>query len=87
MQTATLVGPQGLGLEVIEREYTVGPSHPGLDGALGVISQQNYWSTARSGGQNGLGAIHLPDLSMGIWLTMGGSLLVGGLIGFFIGRR
>ncbi len=60
MQTVTLVG-SGLGLEVIEPMPTVGPTRPGLDGCgggncgLGVISQQNWWSTARSGGQNGLG--------------------------------
>jgi hypothetical protein len=80
-----LVGSQ-LGLEVIEREYTVGPTRPGLDG-LGLISQKNYWSTARSGGQNGLGAIHFLDLPKVAWLGIGGGLAAGLIGGFFLGRR
>jgi hypothetical protein len=84
MKTATLVGP-GLGLEVVEPAYTVGPTAPGLDG-LGVISQQNWWSTARSGGQNGLGAGPQPFGFIPTYaVAMGVPALTAGAAGFMWG--
>ncbi|UCC74979.1 MAG: hypothetical protein JSV86_10635 [Gemmatimonadota bacterium] len=74
MRQATLVGP--LGLEVIEHEYTVGPPRPGLDG-LGVISQQDYWSSARSGGQNGLGIAGGREIQVASMIIMAGAGAAG----------
>jgi hypothetical protein len=102
MLTTQLVGNASLGQARMRvRTPGVGPYCPfGNCNGLGLISPTSYWSTARSGGQNGLGDGSVQRWMRGIddssgesvapnrvlWVT-GGALALGLAGGFFLGRR